>query len=162
LYRAKMAGRNTWRAYASEEGRRQHDRMALELDLRTAVANRQFALVYQPICEAGGRPVAFEALARWKHPVRGYIPPSEFIPIAEQTGLIIPLGQWILETACAEAAAWAVPLRIGVNLSPAQFRENNLVGFIREVLASTGLAAGRLDLEVTEGLLLVDADETLR
>jgi diguanylate cyclase (GGDEF)-like protein len=163
LFKAKAAGRDTWRAYASEDGRRQHARMALELDFRTAVAAGQFSLVYQPICDvATGVPVAFEALVRWNHPVRGMIPPAEFIPIAEQTGLIIPLGCWILQTACAEAATWAVPVRIGVNLSPAQFQDGDLVSLVKRVLADTGLAPGRLDLEVTEGLLLQDTDEVVK
>ena len=163
LYKAKAAGRDTWRAYASEDGQRQHARMALELDFRTAVATGQFSLAYQPICATdSGVPVAFEALARWNHPVRGMVSPTEFIPIAEQTGLIVPLGRWILETACAEAATWAVPVRIGVNLSPVQFREGGLVPFIRDALARTGLAPERLDLEVTEGLLLDDADDVVK
>ncbi len=161
LFKAKAAGRDTWCAYAIEDGQRQHKRMALELDFRTAVAMGQFTLVYQPICEAiTGSPIAFEALVRWNHPTRGIISPAEFIPIAEETGLIIPLGRWIIETACAEAATWAVPMRIAVNLSPAQFREGELVPFIREVLARTGLTPTRLELEVTEGLLL-DGAETV-
>jgi len=163
LYKAKAAGRDTWRAYASEDGQRQHARMALELDFRTAVATAQFTLAYQAICDSvSGAPVAFEALARWNHPVRGAISPAEFIPIAEQTGLIVPLGRWILETACAEAANWAVPVRIAVNLSPVQFREGGLVPFVRDALARTGLAPDRLDLEVTEGLLLDDADDVVK
>lgn len=163
LYKAKAAGRDTWCAYASADGQRQHERMALELDFRTAVATGQFSLVYQPICDAvTSSPVAFEALVRWNHPTRGVIAPAEFIPIAEQTGLIIPLGRWIIETACAEAAAWAVPLRIAVNLSPAQFRERELVGFIRESLSRTGLKPARLDLEVTEGLLFEDVDDVVK
>ena len=163
LYKAKGAGRDTWRAYASEDGQRQHARMALELDFRAAVATGQFTLAYQPICDAvSGVPVSFEALARWNHPVRGAISPAEFIPIAEQTGLIVPLGRWILETACAEAAIWAVPVRIAVNLSPVQFREGSLVPFVRDALARTGLAPERLDLEVTEGLLLDDADDVVK
>jgi diguanylate cyclase (GGDEF)-like protein/PAS domain S-box-containing protein len=163
LYEAKAAGRDTWRAYASADGHRQRQRMALELDFRSAVATGQFSLVYQPICNStSSLPVAFEALVRWNHPSRGTISPAEFIPIAEQTGLIIPLGRWIIETACAEAAAWAVPVRIGVNLSPAQFREGQLVSFIGDVLARTGLAATRLDLEVTEGLLIEDTDEVVK
>jgi diguanylate cyclase (GGDEF)-like protein len=162
LYNAKAAGRDTWVAYATEDGRLQHARMALELDFRTAVATGQFSLVYQPICDAiTSSPVAFEALVRWNHPIRGLISPAEFIPIAEQTGLIIPLGHWIIETACAEAAVWAVPLRIAVNLSPAQFRERGLVSVVREILARTGLSPARLDLEVTEGLLFEDADEVV-
>jgi diguanylate cyclase (GGDEF)-like protein len=163
LYKAKAAGRDTWRAYASEDGRRQQDRIALELDFRAAVANRQLTLAYQPICEAAtSTPVAFEALLRWNHPTRGEISPVEFIPLAEQTGLIIPLGLWVIETACAEAATWAVPLRIAVNLSPAQFHERELVSSIREVLARTGLSPRRLELEVTEGLLIDDLDDVVK
>jgi diguanylate cyclase (GGDEF)-like protein len=162
LYTAKAAGRDIWVAYASEDGRLRHARMALELDFRTAVATGQFTLVYQPICDAiTSSPVAFEALVRWNHPSRGLISPAEFIPIAEQTGLIIPLGHWIIETACAEAAVWAVPLRIAINLSPAQFRERGLISVVQEILARTGLSPARLDLEVTEGLLFEDADEVV-
>jgi diguanylate cyclase (GGDEF)-like protein len=162
LYKAKAAGRDTWRAYASEDGQRQHERMALELDFRTAVAVGQFSLVYQPICDAvTGSPVAFEALVRWNHPIRGVISPAEFIPVAEQTGLIIPLGRWIIETACAAAAGWPEAMRLAVNLSPAQFRERGLIGFVRELLARVGLAPARLDFEVTEGLLFEDAEDVV-
>jgi len=157
LYRAKAAGRNCWRAHATEDGQREQKRMRLEQDLRAAVELAQFTLAYQPICEATTtEPVAYEALLRWHHASRGAVSPAEFIPIAEQTGLIIPLGRWVIETACAEAATWALPVRVAVNLSPAQFRERDLPGFIAAVLARSGLAATRLDLEVTEGLLLED------
>jgi EAL domain-containing protein (putative c-di-GMP-specific phosphodiesterase class I) len=119
-------------------------------------------LAYQPICEAATQqPVAFEALLRWAHPTRGAVSPSEFIPIAERTGMIIPLGRWALEAACAEAATWALPLRIAVNLSPAQFRDRDLLEFVSDVLERTGLAAARLDLEVTEGLLLEDSGDVV-
>jgi diguanylate cyclase (GGDEF)-like protein len=162
LYKAKATGRDTWLAYASQDGQRQHERLALELDLRTAVATGQFELAYQPIWDlTTNLPVAFEALVRWNHPTRGVIPPDGFIPIAEQIGLMIPLGHWIIETACAEAATWPVPMRIAVNLSPAQFRERELVSFIRGVLAATGVAPSRLDLEVTEGLLLRNATDVV-
>jgi EAL domain-containing protein (putative c-di-GMP-specific phosphodiesterase class I) len=162
LYQVKAAGRNGWRSYASADGQREHQRLALERALRTAVELEQFTLAYQPICDAvSGAPVAFEALLRWHHPERGAISPAEFIPVAEQTGLIIPLGRWVIETACAEAAAWALPLRISVNLSPAQFREHDLQGYITDVLARSGLAARRLDLEVTEGLLLEDTSAVI-
>ncbi len=163
LYKAKAAGRDTWCAYAAEDGQRQYEAMALELDFRTAVALGQFFLVYQPICETiTGSPVAFEALVRWNHPTRGVISPAEFIPIAEEIGLIVPLGRWVIETACAEAATWAIPMRIAVNLSPAQFREDELVLFIREVLSQTGLSPARLELEVTEGLLLDDTENVVK
>jgi diguanylate cyclase (GGDEF)-like protein len=162
LYKAKAAGRNTWCAYASEDGQRERQRLLLEQDFRAAVELQQFTLAYQPICDVvTSEPVAFEALLRWNHPTRGAISPAEFIPIAEQTGLIIPLGRWAIETACAEAAAWAVPLHIAVNLSPAQFRDRGLLGFIQEILSRTGLLPTQLDLEVTEGLLLVDAEDVV-
>ena len=135
MYKAKAAGRNGWSCYASEDGVRESQRVQLEQDLRTAVELEQFTLAYQPICDTATRePVAFEALLRWNHPVRGPISPAEFIPIAEQTGLILPLGRWVIEVACAEAAAWATPLRIAVNLSPAQFRDHELQSFIQGVL----------------------------
>jgi EAL domain-containing protein (putative c-di-GMP-specific phosphodiesterase class I) len=129
---AKTSGRDTWRAYASEDGVREHQRVLLEQDFRTAVELQQFSLAYQPICDGATRePVAFEALLRWNHASRGPVSPAEFIPLAEQTGLIIPLGRWVIEVACAEAAAWAMPLNIGVNLSPAQFRDHDLLRFIQ-------------------------------
>ncbi len=163
LYKAKAAGRNAWRAYASEDGQREQHRMQLEQDFRTAIELSQLTLAYQPICDAAsGDPVAFEALLRWTHPKLGAVSPTEFIPIAEQNGLIITLGRWVLQTACAEAAAWALPLRIAVNLSPAQFRDRELLGFIRDVLSHTGLPPARLDLEVTEGVLLEDVEDVVR
>ncbi len=155
LYQAKAGGRNRWCAYASDVGDRERHRMALESDLRDAVEQRQFTLAYQPICDViTTEPVAFEALLRWTHPLRGAVSPGEFVPLAEQTGMILDLGRWALEAACAEAAAWALPVRIAVNLSPAQFRDPGLLDFITDMLARTGLAATRLELELTEGLLL--------
>lgn len=163
LYKAKAGGRDTWRAFANVDGEREHLRMLLEQDMRGAIEARQFTLSYQPISEcASGEVFGFEALLRWNHPVRGAVSPGEFIPIAETTGLIIPLGRWVIETACAEAAAWALPLHLAVNLSPAQFRDRDLVGFIGAVLQRTGLSAGRLELEVTEGLLLDNSGEVIQ
>jgi EAL domain-containing protein (putative c-di-GMP-specific phosphodiesterase class I) len=106
--------------------------------------------------------VAFEALLRWNHSKHGPVSPAEFIPIAEETGLIKPLGRWAIEFACAEAAAWAMPLRIAVNLSPAQFRDHDLLAFIQQVLSRTGLSPTRLELEVTEGLLLDDIEDVVK
>ncbi len=163
LYLAKAAGRNTWRAYASEDGQREHQRLSLVQDLQVAVELQQFTLAYQPICKAAtGEPVAYEALLRWNHPTRGAISPDEFIPIAEQTGMIIPLGRWVIEVACAEAAAWALNLSIAVNLSPAQFHDQGLLAFIQDVLARTGLSPNRLDLEVTESVLVADAGDVVK
>ena len=163
LYRAKAAGRNTWSVYASADGEREHQRMQLEQDVRMAVELSQFTLAYQPICDAASsEPVAFEALLRWTHAKLGLVSPTDFIPIAEQSGLIIALGRWVLEAACAEAASWALPLRIAVNLSPAQFRDRELLSFVHDVLSRTGLSPARLDLEVTEGVLLEDVEDVVK
>jgi diguanylate cyclase (GGDEF)-like protein len=163
LYMAKAKGRNRWCAYASEDGQRERQRILLEQDFRAAVELQQFTLFYQPICDgATSEPVGFEALLRWNHASRGAVSPAEFIPLAEQTGLIVPLGRWAIEVACAEAAAWAIPLDIAVNLSPAQFRDHDLVACIEAVLSRTGLSPTRLALEVTEGLLLVDVEAVVK
>jgi diguanylate cyclase (GGDEF)-like protein len=155
LYQAKATGRNTWRFFASADCARARARGELESDLRAAIEQEQLTLAYQPICATATRlPVAFEALLRWNHPRRGAVSPAEFIPLAEASGLILPLGRWVIETACAQAATWAIPVRVAVNLSPAQFREHGLIAFIGDVLARTGLEPSRLELEVTEGLLL--------
>jgi diguanylate cyclase (GGDEF)-like protein len=158
LYRAKEDGRNTIRFFEPAMDIRHQERSLLEQDLRTAVQRRQFSLAYQPIIETTGQDiVAFEALLRWHHPQRGPIAPDEFIPLAESSGLIVPLGLWAMETACAEAAAWSRPVRIAVNLSPMQFRQADLPDKVAEILLRTGLPGHRLELEVTEGLLQDDA-----
>ena len=105
--------------------------------------------------------IGFEALARWLHPVRGFVPPSDFIPLAEESGLIVEMGEWILREACREAASWPMPLQIAVNLSPAQFMHGDLVGLVHSILLETGLAPGRLELEITEGVLIEDFDRGL-
>jgi diguanylate cyclase (GGDEF)-like protein len=162
LYRAKAAGRNTWCVYISGDGEREIERMQLEQDFRSALEAQSFTLAFQPICNSLSRePVAFEALCRWDHPSHGPVSPTVFIPIAETTGLIIPLGRWVIETACAEAAGWALPLDIAVNLSPAQFRDAGLLGGVEQALQRSRLAPSRLHLEVTEGLLLDESDDTL-
>ena len=162
LYSAKMAGRNTWRAFANEDEAREQQRMTLEQELAAAVDLHQFDLAYQPICDGATRdPVAFEVLLRWNNPRRGQVSPAEFIPMAERLGLIVPLGRQAIEIACAEAAAWAIPLRVAVNLSPAQFRDHSLLEFVQDVLSRTGLSPTRLDLEVTEGLLLEDVENVV-
>jgi predicted signal transduction protein with EAL and GGDEF domain len=162
LYKAKAPGGDSICCFMTEDGEREHKRIQLEQYFRNAVEWCELTLVYQPICDVTTtNPVAFEALLRWIHPALGNISPSDFIPLAEQTGLIIPLGRWVIEVACAEAAAWALPLRVAVNLSPAQFRDRDLLAFIADVLRRTGLAPDRLDLEVTEGLLLEDAEDVV-
>lgn len=163
LYRAKEAGRNNFQMFAPFMQARQQERFLIEQDLRDAIEGRQFSLMYQPVCDSASLHIlGFEALLRWNHPSRGVIPPSRFIPLAESSGLIIPLGQWALETACAEAATWDSPAYVSVNLSPLQFRQPDLPEQVADVLARTGLLAERLELEVTEGLLLDDSDLVLR
>ncbi len=130
-------------------------------DLEAAIAHKQLHLHYQPVFSAAGVLTGFEALARWIHPERGVVPPSEFIPAAEESGLILPLARELLRQACAEAASWEKPLRIAVNVSPLQFRHGDLPGLIDEVLVETGLEPERLELEITEGVMITDFDRTM-
>jgi EAL domain-containing protein (putative c-di-GMP-specific phosphodiesterase class I) len=133
----------------------------LEIDLRGAVANDELALYLQPIVDiANGEMIAFEALLRWRHPTHGMLSPGEFISIAEETGLIGSIGEWVLIEACAQAAASAGDFTISVNLSPAQFRTRRVVRAVKSALASSGLSASRLVLEITESVLLMDDDQT--
>jgi EAL domain-containing protein (putative c-di-GMP-specific phosphodiesterase class I) len=139
------------------------ERNQLERDLRHALAShQQLEVHYQPLIDCDTHQVTgFEALVRWNHPVRGAISPVEFIPLAEDCGLILPLGNWVLDTACREAASWRSDLRIAVNLSPAQFRHADLAKDVLAILQLHDLAAERLELEITEGVLLADTDRTL-
>jgi diguanylate cyclase (GGDEF)-like protein len=138
-------------------------RRETEDDLRLAIEQGGFAVHYQPQRRLGDRGlVGFEALLRWPHATRGLVSPAEFIPLAEQTGLIVPLGAWVLRTACAEAAQWPGEIRVAVNLSPAQFRHGDLVATVAEALAGTGLPGRRLELEVTESLLQDDPEDVVR
>lgn len=130
-------------------------------DLEAAIASKQLHLHYQPVFSAAGVLTGFEALARWIHPERGVVPPSEFIPAAEESGLILPLARELLCQACTEAARWEKPLRIAVNVSPLQFRHGDLPGLIDEVLVETGLEPERLELEITEGVMITDFDRTM-
>ena len=162
LYLAKGDGRGTHRFFEREMDKRLQSRRALELDLRKAIANGEFELYYQPILYLQtGKVSGFEALVRWNHPERGMIPPLDFIPLAEETGLILPLGEWVLRTACAQAAQWPQPVAVAVNLSAMQFKGRNLVQLTLNALAASGLPAGRLDLEITESVLLQDETHTL-
>ena len=137
-------------------------RRDLERELSQAIDDDQLVLHYQPLAGAGdGKVCGFEALVRWNHPTRGMVPPLDFIPLAEQTGLIAPLGEWVLRKACADAASWLNPLRIAVNLSPRQLHQEALPGLVRDVLESTGLAPHRLELEITETALFDDFDAAL-
>jgi diguanylate cyclase (GGDEF)-like protein len=162
LYLAKGDGRGTHRFFEREMDKRLQTRRALELDLRKAIANGEFEVYYQPILYLQtGKVSGFEALVRWNHPERGMISPADFIPLAEETGLILPLGEWVLRTACTHAAKWPQPIAVAVNLSAMQFKGRNLVQLTLNALASSGLPAGRLDLEITESVLLQDETHTL-
>jgi diguanylate cyclase (GGDEF)-like protein len=155
LYIVKAQGRGDFRFFEPTMDLQLRSRHKLELDLRHALADRQFELHYQPIVDAAsGRVCAFEALLRWDHPDRGLILPGEFIGAAEENGLIIPIGEWVIRQACRQAAQWPEQISIAVNLSPVQFRAASLASTIRDALAATGLAARRLELEITESVLL--------
>jgi diguanylate cyclase (GGDEF)-like protein/PAS domain S-box-containing protein len=157
LYRAKHEGRGTIRFFTAAMDQQLRERGALEQDLRSAVANNELFLEYQPQQCKQGTIIGFEALARWRHPARGLIPPSDFIPLAEESGLIVPVGEWVLRAACREAASWQGGLQVAVNVSAVQFRRGNLESLVRDVLEETGLEAARLELELTEGVLIEDA-----
>ncbi|WP_426410558.1 EAL domain-containing protein [Bradyrhizobium ganzhouense] len=159
LYSAKSGGRGAFRFFEPELDQLMHARRNLERDMRDAIAGGEFELHYQPIFDAAtGEVRGFESLLRWHHPERGLVMPGEFIPLAEETGLIVPLGEWVLRTACAEAAKWPADLRIAINLSPAQFRSKELVPVIIGALANSGVAPHRLELEVTETVIMHDSE----
>jgi diguanylate cyclase (GGDEF)-like protein/PAS domain S-box-containing protein len=161
LYRVKAEARGTIRFFEPEMDERLRDRRALQNDLATAIARGELSLHYQPQLRIGGEVSGFEALVRWHHPVRGNVTPAVFIPIAEESGQIMALGEWVLREACREASTWPSPLRIGVNLSPIQFKHGDLAGLVHTVLLETGLPAERLELEITEGVLIGDFSRAL-
>ncbi len=166
LFRAKVASRGSISVYEPEMDRQIRDRRLLHQDLSLAIKNGELSLHYQPQAmsrqtAASSEVIGFEALARWHHPVRGFVPPADFIPLAEESGLIVEMGEWILREACREAASWPMPLQIAVNLSPAQFMHGDMVSLLHSILLETGLAPGRLELEITEGVLIEDFDRGL-
>ena len=155
LYRAKSGGRGSYHFFEPEMDAQMQARHALEVDLRMAMAADEFELHYQPIVElVSGKYVGFEALARWRHPRHGIVQPDRFIPVAEEIGLIMPLGDWVINQACKDATKWPSEVTIAVNLSAVQFRSPTLVFSIASALAATGLEARRLVLEITETALL--------
>jgi diguanylate cyclase (GGDEF)-like protein/PAS domain S-box-containing protein len=156
LDRAKEEGRGAIHFFAAAMDLELRERRALQQDLQSAIARNELALHYQPQARVDGEIVGFEALARWQHPTRGMVSPGTFIPLAEESGLIVPMSEWILRTACREAASWPRDLQIAVNLSPVQFRHGDLAGLVHTVLLETGLSPDRLELEVTEGVLIDD------
>jgi EAL domain-containing protein (putative c-di-GMP-specific phosphodiesterase class I) len=162
LYRAKTEGRGTWRFFETEMDAILQERRALEFDLRDAMANDEFEVFYQLLYDLGSdQPSGFEALLRWRHPTRGMVSPAQFIPVAEEMGLIIPLGEWVLRRACEQAADWPEQLKLAVNVSAVQFRSDTLVAAVENALAASNFPAHRLELEITESVLLTNSAATL-
>ncbi|WP_426211915.1 putative bifunctional diguanylate cyclase/phosphodiesterase [Massilia sp. TWP1-3-3] len=166
MYQAKGAGRNAYALYSPELQSRLHDRVALEADLRQGLSSGHFLLHYQPLAEVDGRMTGVEALVRWNHPTRGMVPPNDFIAPAEESGLILPLGQWVMRTACELLARWAgapasAHLTMAVNVSAHQLHRPDFVAQVLDVLAATGAPPERLKLELTESLLVNDVEGTI-
>jgi len=162
MYAAKYDGRGTYRMFDPEMDAIVQVRRALERDMRTALAQDGFKLFYQPLVNLQTKKVtAFEALMRWNHPERGMVPPSEFIPVAEEIGLIVQLGEWALRQACGDAMGWPDYISVSVNLSPLQFAKGSLVATVMNALASSGLPASRLELEITESVLLEKSERNI-
>jgi diguanylate cyclase (GGDEF)-like protein len=162
MYSAKSDGRGTYRMFDPEMDAIVQARRGLERDMRTALVQDGFRLFYQPLVNLQTKKVTtFEALMRWQHPERGTVPPSIFIPVAEEMGLIVQLGEWALRQACAEAIEWPDRICVSVNLSPLQFSKGNLVSTVMSALASSGLPASRLELEITESVLLEKSERNI-
>jgi diguanylate cyclase (GGDEF)-like protein/PAS domain S-box-containing protein len=162
LYQAKDAGRGCARYFSSELQSEQEDRVRLESDLRSAIATQQFHLAFQPLVNAKTQKlVGFEALIRWNHPQRGFVPPNVFIPVAEEAGLMAAIGEWVIDQACRAAASWPEPITVALNISPKQIGLPNLPNVVSEALARHKLPGNRIELEVTEGVFLGDNGSTL-
>ena len=156
LFRAKSEMRGSIRFFELAMDQQLREKRALQQDLRTAIVRDEIELHYQPQAHIDGEITGFEALVRWRHPRQGMVSPGTFIPLAEESGIIIELGEWILRTACREAASWPWPLHIAINLSPVQFQHGDLPKLVHQVLLETGLSPARLELEITEGVLIGD------
>lgn len=162
LYKAKMEGRGTCRSFEPGMDARLQERRQLESELALGVTNEQFVVYYQPLHDAKtSKLTGFEALVRWNHPRLGLLPPAEFIPMAEETGVIDTLGEWIMQRACADAAKWPLPVKVAVNLSPAQFKQQGLPLQVAAALAASNLLPSRLELEITESVLLAHNENTI-
>jgi diguanylate cyclase (GGDEF)-like protein/PAS domain S-box-containing protein len=161
LFRAKAEARGSIRFFEPAMDKALREKRALQQDLSTAIARNEIELHYQPQAHIDGEISGFEALVRWYHPSHGPISPGTFIPLAEESGTIVPLSEWVLRTACREAASWPRPLRISINLSPVQFQHGNLPKLLHEILLDTGLAPDRIELEITEGVLIGDFERAL-
>jgi EAL domain-containing protein (putative c-di-GMP-specific phosphodiesterase class I) len=163
LYRAKGEGRGVYRLFEPGMDERLKERQALKLALHGALARGEFEMQYQPLVNLGtGKISCFEALLRWRHPERGLIPPADFIPVAEENDFITSIGAWALGEACRAAAAWPSEIDVAVNLSPVQFRSPNLVSMVAEALVYSGLKPQRLQLEITESVILHDSNANLK
>jgi diguanylate cyclase (GGDEF)-like protein len=157
LNRAKQRGQDSYRFFETAMDEQMQAHRGLELDFRRALALREFAIVYQPQLNLGSKRITgFEALLRWHNPKRGLVSPADFIPLAEEIGLIVPIGEWVIRTACSEAAGWPQPLSVAVNVSAVQFGSPNLVSTVLSALAESGLDPRRLELEITESVLVGD------
>jgi diguanylate cyclase (GGDEF)-like protein len=166
MYHAKAQGRNNYQFFKKEMNAKAQERLVLENDLRLAIEKRQFVVYYQPQIDAeAGRVIGVEALVRWQHPTRGMIPPDEFISVAEETGLILPLGDMVLEMACRQLACWIAegvpPIRMAVNLSARQFQQDDLPEIVERIIRQTGIDLGLLELEITETVAMSCPDETI-
>ncbi len=162
LYRAKSDGRGTYRFFEPDMDARMQARSTLESDLRRALVQDEFEVFYQPVIDLRqNRITGFEALLRWRHPQRGMVPPGDFIPLAEEIGLIVPIGEWVMRRACCDAATWPAHVAVAVNLSPVQFRGKKILEMVMTALALSKLSASRLVLEITEGVLLLETEATL-
>lgn len=166
LFQVQQNGGNSYQFFTTDMHDKAFKRLSLESDLRRALERDEFVLYYQPqVCAQTDQITGVEALVRWQHPEHGLVPPDEFIPIAEDTGMIVELGQWVLNTACRQSMAWQnagfVPLRMGVNLSPRQLEQSDLVNIINSIILETGLEPTCLELEVTESLMIGDARQTI-
>jgi diguanylate cyclase (GGDEF)-like protein len=166
LYQAKQQGRSQYQFYSPEVNAQLQERLALENELHGAVERNEMVVYYQPLIDLHSRQItAMEALVRWQHPTKGLVSPAKFIPIAEANGLIVPIGEWVLRTACAQTRAWQLaglpPIRISVNLSARQFEQLNLVEVVSQILEETGLEASYLELEVTESFLMGDVQRSV-
>jgi EAL domain-containing protein (putative c-di-GMP-specific phosphodiesterase class I) len=162
MYRAKEAGRGTYHFFEPSMDARLQERLALEIDLRKAIEDHEFELYYQPLIRLESNEITgFEALLRWQHPTRGLVSPVEFVPLAEEIGLIGSIGNWVLDRACSDAMGWPPHIKVAVNLSPLQFRNNALVLQVAGALGKSGLPGHRLELEITETVLLHDTEATV-
>jgi len=162
LYKAKAEGKATYRIFEPALADRMRVRNQLDIDMRRALEADEFEVHYQPLVDSQtGEVTAAEALVRWRHPERGLIAPADFIPLAEETGLIMQLGAWVMQTACRQASDWSRTIKLAVNLSPVQFRDDRLPEMVADILKTTGLAPNRLELEITEGVMLDDEARTL-